>query len=321
MLFMMIEEGTAGIGKGRGILKLRIGTRGSRLALRQSEQVKETLERAVTDLSCELIVIHTKGDRMQHVALDQINDKGLFVKEIERQLLEGRIDLAVHSLKDMPSTLPQGLCFADCWAGEDPRDALVLREAASLQELPKGARIATGSIRRREQLLRLRPDLVCCGIRGNVESRLRKMEEERLDGVILAAAGLKRLGMEERITHLFAPDEMISACGQGLLAIECRKEDVDLLQLLNRFADSDAMLRSTCERFFLAQMGGGCHLPIGAYLQCGEEEAVFYCLYGDGQKGHLATWHKRAPKQEAFRLAKEGAEQMRRQVESWEASR
>ncbi|MFR4218991.1 MAG: hydroxymethylbilane synthase [[Clostridium] innocuum] len=181
-------------------MHIRMGTRGSALALAQCNEVKALLEKAYPQHSFEICVITTKGDRIQHVALDQMKDKGIFVKEIEQQLLEHTIDLAVHSMKDMPSVLDERLCFTETLLREDARDVLVLRNATSLESLPLHARIATGSKRRRFQLLRQREDLEIVGIRGNIETRLKKLEDQQLDGIVLAAAGLKRLQLAQYIT-------------------------------------------------------------------------------------------------------------------------
>ena len=179
----------------------KIGTRGSKLALVQAEFVRDCLQEHYPQDCFELKIIKTKGDKIQNKALSAIGDKGLFVKEIEQELLSGEIHLAVHSMKDMPGELPDGLCFAKAWKREDPRDVLVLREAKSLQELPKHAVIGTGSKRRAYQLLAIRPDIEIVDIRGNVDTRLAKMEAQKLDGIVLAAAGLKRLHREDVITE------------------------------------------------------------------------------------------------------------------------
>ena len=192
-----------------------IGTRGSKLALAQAEYVKNRLQKHYPQNSYELKIISTKGDREQKKALDQIGDKGLFVREIEQELLDGTISLAVHSMKDMPAEQPSGLVFAHAWKREDPRDVLILREAVSLEKLPQHAVIGTGSRRRAFQLLQLRKDLRITGIRGNVDTRIKKMQEEQLDGIVLAAAGLHRLGRTSLITQYFEPEQMIPAAAQG----------------------------------------------------------------------------------------------------------
>lgn len=218
-------------------MEYRIGTRGSKLALTQAEYVCGRLTEAFPEDTFEIQVIKTKGDVILDKPLHEIGDKGVFVKEIEEKLLAGEIQIAVHSMKDMPSSPAPGLMFTKAWKREDPRDVLILREKKSLQELPQGAVIGTGSKRREFQLKRLRPDLRVVGIRGNVDTRIRKMEEEKLDGILLAAAGLRRLGMEDRITQYLEPEEMISAPAQGILALEICEGEQKLLKMLNRLSD------------------------------------------------------------------------------------
>lgn len=268
-------------------MKYIIGSRGSRLALAQTESVKEVLEQAYPEHEFLVRIIRTKGDRIQDRPLRQIGDKGLFVREIEEQLLEGGIDIAVHSMKDMPAYPAKGLRFARCWKREDARDVLILREKESLSLLPPGAVIGSGSMRRKFQLLKLRPDLMVVDIRGNVDTRLRKMEDQRLDGIVLAAAGMRRLGMEERITQYLDFSEMIPAPAQGLLAIEIREDDAELLRLLDAFADEESQRAAAAERGFLESIGGSCHVPIGAYYQRLEDgRGCLSCMFGneDGSK-------------------------------------
>ena len=196
-------------------MHIRMGTRGSALALAQCNEVKALLEKAYPQHSFEICVITTKGDRIQHVALDQMKDKGIFVKEIEQQLLEHTIDLAVHSMKDMPSVLDERLCFTETLLREDARDVLVLRNATSLESLPLHASIATGSKRRKFQLLRQREDLEIVGIRGNIETRLKKMEEQQLAGHVLAAEGSTWLQLEQSITHILPDNIQVPVAAQG----------------------------------------------------------------------------------------------------------
>lgn len=242
-----------------------IGTRGSKLALAQAEYVKKRLQKHYPQNSYELKIISTKGDREQKKALDQIGDKGLFVREIEQELLDGTISLAVHSMKDMPAEQPAGLVFAHAWKREDPRDVLILREAASLEELPQHAVIGTGSRRRAFQLLQLRKDLRITGIRGNVDTRIKKMQEEQLDGIVLAAAGLHRLGRTSLITQYFEPEQMIPAAAQGTLALELREDHKELSRQVNALSDIVTEEITCAERLFLKGTGGDCHMPIGAY--------------------------------------------------------
>lgn len=269
-------------------MKYRIGTRGSKLALTQTIWVKEKLEKAYPMDTFEIVIIQTTGDRIQHIALDKIQDKGLFVKEIEQQILDGTIDFAVHSMKDMPSVLPEGLCFADAWEGEDARDALILHHSEKWEDIKESACIATGSKRRILQLKKLNKTLQCCGIRGNIDTRIRKMQEQDLDGLVLAAAGLHRLELSSLIAHYFSYEEMVPATAQGLLAIECRKDNIELLQKLNALSSPRAMIRMEMERDFQKAMEGSCHVPIGAHCEIQGEEIIFHCVYGpeDAQDVH-----------------------------------
>lgn len=267
-------------------MKIVIGTRGSKLALVQAEYVKKRLEEAYPKDSYECKIIKTKGDRIQDKALDQIGDKGLFVREIERELLDKTIDLAVHSMKDMPGEQPEGLCFANAWKREDPRDVLVLREAASLEELPEHAVIGTGSKRREIQLKKLRPDLQIVGIRGNVDTRLKKMQEQKLDGIVLAAAGLHRLGRASLITQYLSPEQMIPAAAQGTLALEVRKDRQDLLEKINALSEEKDRQIADTERLFLEGTGGDCHMPIGAYASMdGDGMLQLLALFGTAADG------------------------------------
>lgn len=245
-------------------MEVLIGTRGSKLALAQAEYVRDVLRENCPGHTFDIKVITTMGDRMKDTPLREIGGKGLFVREIEQQLLAGEIQLAVHSMKDMPVSPAAGLMFTRTWKREDPRDVLILREKASLAELPEGAVIGTGSIRRQALLRRMRPDLRLVGIRGNVDTRLRKMEQDNLDGIVLAAAGLHRLGMRDRITQYLSYDQMIPSPAQGALALEVRKDAHELQMLLDRFAHEESAYTATAEREFLRLTGGDCHMPVGA---------------------------------------------------------
>lgn len=259
----------------------KIGTRGSKLALKQAEFVQTVLTENFPEHEFPLVVVRTTGDKFNTIPMKEVGTKGIFIKEIEEYLLNGTIDLAVHSMKDMPTELPKGLVLAKTWKREDPRDVLILREKKSLNQLPFHARIATGSLRRKYQILKLRPDLEIVDIRGNVETRIRKMEEQKLDGIVLAAAGLKRLQLEEKITHYFDYDEMIPAPGQGALAIEMAEKRKDIKALLEPFEDEETMSAVAGERHFLSLMGGGCHLPVGAIGEIKGEEVCLKVMYGD----------------------------------------
>lgn len=286
----MTQPNSDSIDKGGKILKYRIGTRGSKLALAQTELVKRRLEQNYPEHEFEIQIIQTKGDQIQNMPLDQIGDKGVFVKEIEEKLLSGEVHIGVHSMKDMPSEPADGLLFTKAWKREDPRDVLVLRKAKSLEQLPLGAVIATGSRRREFQLKRLRPDIQITGIRGNIDTRLRKMEEQKLDGIVLAAAGLHRLGLRERISQYLEPKDMIPAPAQGTLALEIRKEDKQLRQLLDALSDAETEQEVGAERSFLKMVGGDCHLPVGACCEKTETGGFrMRVLYGNETGERLAT--------------------------------
>lgn len=246
-----------------------VGTRQSQLALTQTEQViddlKELCRAHGLPFEFEVKKIVTKGDRILDVTLSKIGGKGLFVKEIEQAMLDGEIDMAVHSMKDMPSVLPEGLINGGVPLRKDPRDALISRSGLHLHELPQGARVGTSSLRRSSQLLAYRPDLVLEPVRGNIDSRLRKLEEEGFDAIILAAAGLQRMGWENRVTAYLSADVCLPAVGQGALGIECRENDAELRELLSLYNDPDTALTVAAERRFLAVLNGGCQVPIGAY--------------------------------------------------------
>lgn len=265
-------------------MQIVIGTRGSKLALAQADAVRKRLEEAYPDDTFVLKVIQTTGDRITDKPLNQIGDKGLFVKEIERELLCGSIQMAVHSMKDMPSELPEGLCFADSWEREDPRDVLILRGAESLDRLPAHATIGTGSRRRAYQLLMLRPDLNIVHIRGNVDTRLKKLESLQMDGIVLAAAGLHRLGKGDVITQYLEPEQMVPAVAQGTLAIEVRGDEKALLDKLNRLSDVNTQRCTETERSFLKEVGGDCNLPVGAYANVLPNGQIqLQAVYGDAE--------------------------------------
>jgi len=246
---------------------LRIGTRGSPLALVQARMVRGQLA-AVLGMNqdaIELKTIRTTGDAIQDRPLADEGGKGLFTKEIEDALLRGEIDLAVHSAKDMPTFLPAGLMLAACLEREDPRDVFISRKAASLAELPKAASIGTTSPRRQAIALRARGDLKVKPLRGNVETRLRKLDDGEVDAAILALAGLKRLGLAERATRIMNVEEFLPAAGQGAIGIEAREDDARTRELLARVDHADTSAALTCERAFLAVLDGSCKTPIAGY--------------------------------------------------------
>lgn len=241
-------------------LILRIGSRGSKLALWQSEWVKARLEER--GAVCQLEIIKTKGDKILDVPLAQIGGKGLFTKEIEEALLDGRIDLAVHSLKDLPTELPDGLTVASVPQREDPRDVLV---GATLAALPLGARVGTSSLRRAAQLRALRPDLQILDVRGNVDTRIRKQQEGQYDALVMASAGLTRLGLASHIAAYLHPAEFLPAVAQGALAIETRDDGGAAWEACRALTDKRATAEVTAERALLAGLGGGCQVPLGAH--------------------------------------------------------
>ena len=246
-------------------MKVVIGSRGSALALWQANWAKRKLASAYPDLSIEIEVIKTGGDRLSETPLSQIGGKEVWTKEIEHALLSGSIDLAVHSLKDLPTRLPEGLVLGAVSAREDVRDVLVSKNNRVFWDLPEGATIATSSLRRQAQLKHARPDLNFVAIRGNVDTRVKKLDTENLDGIILAAAGLKRLGLGGRIADFIDPDICLPAPGQAALGIEIREDDqriTDLVGVLNCIETQQAV---TAERAMLAALGGDCSVPIGGY--------------------------------------------------------
>ena len=243
--------------------RLRIGSRGSTLAFAQSTWVKQQIESRYPDLQVELSIIKTSGDRFIDRPIAAVGGKGVFTKEIEDALLNQSINLAVHSMKDLPTELPDGLAIVAVPAREDARDVLVTQRGLKLTDLPRGARLATGSLRRQAQLLRHRGDLVITPIRGNIDTRLRKLDDGEADGLIMAAAGLKRIGRAERIGE-YLPDEIcVSAVAQGALAIEARADSA-LSEMLDFLHDALAEAETVAERALLRRLSGGCHVPIGA---------------------------------------------------------
>jgi len=244
---------------------LRIGTRGSQLALRQSEWVKEQMEAEHPGLRVDLVRIKTTGDKILDAPLSQVGGKGLFVKEIEDALLEEKVDLAVHSMKDVPAELPVGLFLAAFPQREDPADALISAKGQSLDQLPRQARIGTSSLRRGAQLLHIRPDLRLVPLRGNVDTRLRKLESGDLDAIILAAAGLKRLGLFGRITQIIPSHQILPAVGQGALGLEARRDDAQTLTLLQFLNHESTEVAVSAERAFLKELEGGCQVPIAGF--------------------------------------------------------
>ena len=251
-----------------------IGTRSSKLALWQAEYVKGRLEEEYPGLTVELKLMTTKGDKILDAPLAKIGGKGLFTKELEMDMLDGGIDLAVHSLKDMPTELPEGLCLAAITKRFDPGDAVVSPKFKTFDALPCGAKVGTSSLRRKAQLLHARPDLNICDLRGNVNTRLAKLESENFDAIILAVAGLKRLGFGERITEVLPRDMVLPAVGQGALAIETRADDKEMREMLAFLNDEATVHCAKAERAFLGRVEGGCQVPVGVYAVSAENEGI-----------------------------------------------
>ncbi|NWG18962.1 MAG: hydroxymethylbilane synthase [Chloroflexi bacterium] len=280
---------------------LTIGTRSSKLALVQTHMIRDRLQVVHPDLTVAVEHITTRGDIILDRPLNAIGDKGLFVVEIEEAMRAGRVDLAVHSAKDLPSELPPDMTLAACPRRADPRDALVARSGATLATLPRGARIGTSSLRRACQLRSMRPDLDILDLRGNVDTRLRKLHDGQYDAIVLAAAGLVRLGLESVITELIEPDVMIPAVGQGVIGIEARAGDNRVLQRLAPLEDPAARLAITVERAFLARIGGGCQVPVGALARLEGEELILDGMIGT-RDGRLVRGRRRGPASEPSRL-------------------
>jgi hydroxymethylbilane synthase len=272
---------------------LRLGTRGSPLALTQAHMVRQALADA-HGLSPERIaieVIRTSGDRIQDRPLAEVGGKGLFTKEIEEALIAGAIDLAVHSSKDMPTVLPQGLELSTFMPREDPRDAFISRKAATVGGLPRGATVGTASLRRGAMMKRLRPDLTIVPLRGNVETRLRRLDEGVADATLLALAGLKRLGLTASVTAVLEPDQMLPAVGQGAIGIETRADDARTRELLAAINHADTATALACERAFLAVLDGSCRTPIAGHatVEGGRVRFRGMIVRPDGSEAHEAS--------------------------------
>ncbi|PIV24546.1 MAG: hydroxymethylbilane synthase [Deltaproteobacteria bacterium CG03_land_8_20_14_0_80_45_14] len=247
--------------------ELKIGTRGSQLALFQANWVKEKLVETHPNLKVTLIKIKTTGDKIQDAPLAKIGGKGLFVKEIEEALIQKKIDLAVHSIKDVPTELPKGLHLSVITKREDPRDVFISKDGRTLKDLPQGAKIGTSSLRRQAQLLHFRNDFELVSLRGNLDTRLKKLKTMNIDGIVLALAGVKRLGLEERITEIIPPEISLPAIGQGALGIETRMDDEGVEGQIRFLNDPDSSIAVSAERAFLKKLEGGCQVPIAAFAR------------------------------------------------------
>ena len=295
-------------------MKIKIGTRRSKLALWQSEWVKMKIEEKFPDIEVELVEIVTKGDKILDVPLAKIGDKGLFTKEIEEAMLRGEVDIAVHSLKDVPSRLPEGLRLIAFSDREDPRDALLSCGRYTLSTLPEGAVVGTSSLRRRAQLKIVRPDLEIRDLRGNVDTRIRKLKEGQYDAIILAAAGVKRLGWEDEIDEIISPQVMIPSVSQGILGIEGREGDEEIIKVVREAVNSeDSEIAAHLERAFLATVEGGCQVPLGCYAVVNGEKVHVRAFISDlnGEFFHKEEGVFRCGSiEEAERIGKKVAERL-----------
>ncbi|MDI6712527.1 MAG: hydroxymethylbilane synthase [Anaerosomatales bacterium] len=259
--------------------ELVIGTRGSKLALWQSEHIKAMVEE-ITGLPVRLKVIKTTGDKILDVPLAKVGGKGLFTKELEVALMAGEVDMCVHSMKDVPTELPEGLFIAAMPERVDPRDVIVSGKGYTLDTLPEGARVGTSSLRRVAQVRHLRPDVEIVDVRGNLDTRMRKAEEGEVDAVILAAAGITRMGWADRITHYVEPEQMISAVGQGAIGVEIREDDEEMRHVMERIGHPETMECVTAERVVMRRLEGGCQVPIGAYARIEGATMVMDAMVG-----------------------------------------
>lgn len=289
---------------------IRIATRKSPLALWQAYFVRDALQAAHPGLEVELVTMVTKGDIILDTPLAKVGGKGLFVKELEVAMLEGRADLAVHSMKDVPVEFPEGLGLVTICERGDPRDAFVSNTYNSIDDLPQGAVVGTCSLRRQCQLKEARPDLVIKELRGNVGTRLGKLDAGEYDAIVLAAAGLKRLELEERIRSFIEPEQSLPAVGQGAVGIECRLNDQRLIKLLESLNHKDTADRVTCERAMNITLEGGCQVPIGSYALLENDNLWLRALVGEPDGSEIIRGEIRGPREDAERLGVELANQL-----------
>ena len=290
--------------------EIRIATRKSALALWQAEFVKSELEKAHPNLKVSLVPMVSRGDQLLDSPLAKIGGKGLFVKELELALLEDRADIAVHSMKDVPMHFPEGLGLFCICEREDPRDAFVSNNFSSLDGLPQGSIVGTSSLRRQAQLLKLRPDLTINFLRGNVNTRLAKLDAGEYDAIILAAAGLLRLGFAERIRSYLSVEDSLPAGGQGAVGIECRVDDDELHQLLAVLHDPDTADRVTAERALNTHLNGGCQVPIACYAVLEQDQLWLRGMVGQPDGSQLLMAQARAPRTQASQLGVQVAEDL-----------
>jgi hydroxymethylbilane synthase len=289
---------------------LRIATRKSPLALWQAEHVAALLRNAHRDLEVELVPMSTQGDRMLDAPLAKVGGKGLFIKELEHALLEDRADIAVHSLKDVPVEIPAGLALPVVMARADPRDAFVSNHHARLAALPAGARVGTSSLRRRCQLLAARSDLDVVTIRGGVHTRLARLDDGDFDALILAASGLERLDMADRVREALGPEVILPAVGQGVLGIECRDGDARIEGLIAPLADADSSARVGAERAMNARLGGGCQVPIAGFAELDGASLRLRALVASVDGSTVLREEQRGPREQPQRLGDSVAERL-----------
>ncbi len=294
--------------------KIRIGTRGSALALEQTRRVIAALNRLAPGVECRTQIITTHGDVDQTTPLTVLGGQGVFAKELEAALLADEIDIAVHSVKDLTSTLPDGLTIGAIVDREDPRDVLVSQNGSLLQNLPSGARVGTSSRRRIVQLRRARPDVEPVEFRGNIDTRLRKVQDGRVDAALLAAAGISRMGWGERITEYLSLDDFVPAPGQGAMGVECRANDDRVLDLLAKLNKPDVALAIEVERAYLRAVGGGCTSPIGANAVVENGLVTLRAMLADEAMTHTLYLTRSAPAADALEMAGKLAGEMKRQL-------
>ena len=289
---------------------LRIATRQSPLALWQAEYVKKELQKAHPDLLVELVPMVTKGDIILDTPLSKVGGKGLFVKELEQALIENRADIAVHSMKDVTVDFPEGLGLVTICKREDPRDAFVSHLYNDIQDLPQGAIVGTSSLRRQCQLRAMRPDLNVKDLRGNLGTRLAKLDNGEYDAILLAAAGLKRLGLQKRIQTEIEPEEILPAVGQGAVGIECRLDDERVRALLLPLSDAETTYRVLCERAMNQHLQGGCQVPIGSYAELNGETLSLRGLVGEPDGTKIIHGQITGKREEAEEMGKKLAQQL-----------
>lgn len=302
-------------------IQLKLGTRGSRLALAQAEMVAAALG-ANTGVACEIVIVKTSGDRIQDRSLADAGGKGLFTKELEERLFAREIDIAVHSMKDVPVLMPDGLCIAALLPREDPREAFLSHKANTLADLPPGARLGTSSVRRHAQMARARPDLVIKLLRGNVDTRLRKLDDGEFDAIMLAVAGLKRLGLQARITKILEPNDWLPSLAQGAVGVQLRANDTAARAAVSRLNDTRTEIELACERAFQDALDGSCRSPIAGLARYENGTLRFRgeVLAPDGRnfiETEFESALDRGAVEEAARLGREAGASLRPHAAAW----